>query len=95
MHACIAAGIPAHQVQNTRECLADPQLAHRNHFIEVGHSARGTSWVENSRFTLSRTPAMVTYGAPAWGEHNWEILNGTLGYEPDRIAELAAAEVLG
>ena len=95
MEACIAAGIPAHQVQNTHECLADPQLAHRNHFIEVGHPTQGTTWVENTRFHMSRTPAKVTYGGATWGEHNWEILGETLGYDPDRIAELAIAEVLG
>ncbi len=95
MHACVAAGIPAHQVQNTEECLADPQLAHRSHFIEVGHATQGTTWVENTRFHLSRTPAKVTYGGPGWGEHNWEILNETLGYDPDKIADLAVAEVFG
>lgn len=95
MEACIDVGIPAHQVQNTYECLADPQFAHRNHFIEVGHPTQGTTWVENTRFHLSRTPARVTYGGATWGEHNWEILSETLGYDPDRIAELAAAEVFG
>jgi len=95
MEACVTAGIPAHQVQNTRECLADPQLTHRNHFIEVGHPTQGKTWVENTRFQMSRTPAAVTYGGPAWGEHNWEILTEKLGYNPDQIAELAIAEVLG
>ena len=51
--------------------------------------------MENTRFGLSRTPANVVYGGPVWGEHNWEILTEELGYDPDRIAELAIAEVLG
>ncbi len=93
--ACIAAGIPAHRVQNTYGCLADPQLEHRNHFIEVGHPTQGTTWIENTRFHLSRTPAVVSYGGPSWGEHNWEILTEELGYDPERIADLAVAEVLG
>ena len=95
MTACQSAGIPAHRVQNTDHCLDDPQLAHRNHFIEVGHGTQGTTTVENTRFGLSRTPANVVYGGPVWGEHNWEILTEELGYDPDRIAELAIAEVLG
>ena len=95
MTTCQSAGIPAHRVQNTDHCLDDPQLAHRNHFIEVGHGTQGTTTVENSRFLMSRTPAVVTYGGPTWGEHNWEILTGELGYDPDQIAELAIAEVLG
>jgi hypothetical protein len=31
---------------------------------------------------------------PTMGEHVWEVLNGLLGYDGDRIADLAAAEVL-
>ena len=95
MATCQAAGIPAHRVQNTDHCLDDPQLAHRNHFIEVGHPTQGTTTIENTRFVMSRTPAVVTYGGPTWGEHNWEILTEELGYDPERIAELAIAEVLG
>lgn len=94
MELCILGGIPAHRVQNTRECLSDPQLAHRKHFIEVGHPTQGTTWIENTRFHMSRTPAVVTYGGPTWGEHSWEILSEELGYDADRIAELAVAEVL-
>ena len=95
MATCQAAGIPSHRVQNTDHCLDDPQLAHRNHFIEVGHPTQGTTTIENTRFVMSRTPAVVTYGGPTWGEHNWEILTEELGYDPERIAELAIAEVLG
>ena len=95
MERCVAAGIPAHQVQNSRHVLVDPQLQHRNHFIEVGHPTQGTTTIENTRFIMSRTPAVVTYGGPTWGEHNWEILTEELGYEPDKIADLAIAEVLG
>ena len=94
MDLCQLAGIAAHRVQNSRECLSDPQLAHRDHFIEVGHPTQRTTWVENTRFHLSRTPAEVTYGGPTWGEHSWEILSEELGYDADRIAELAIAEVL-
>ena len=94
MELCQLGGVPAHRVQNTRECLSDPQLAHRSHFIEVGHPTQGTTWVENTRFGMSRSPADVTYGGPTWGEHTWEVLAEELGYEPDRIAELAIAEVL-
>lgn len=94
MEACVEAGVPAHQVQGTHEALVDPQLAHRQHFIEVGHPTQGTTWIENTRFHLSRTPAEVNYGGPTWGEHGWEILSDELGYDADRIAELAIAEVL-
>ena len=31
---------------------------------------------------------------PAPGEHTWEVLSGLLGYDDDRIADLAAAGLL-
>ncbi|MGI9598538.1 MAG: CaiB/BaiF CoA transferase family protein [Acidimicrobiales bacterium] len=91
---CQRVGVPAHMVVDTHDALADPQLAHRNHFVEVGHAVHGTTWVENTRFHLSRTPGGARYGGPVWGEHSWEILSEELGYEPDRIVELAVADVL-
>ena len=70
---------------NTEHCLDDPQLTHQNHFIEVGHPTQGTTTIENTRFQMSRTPTVVTYGGPTWGEHNWEILSEELGYDPERM----------
>ena len=87
-------GIAAHIVQNSAEVGADPQLQHRGHFVEVPHATQGTTVVEASRFRLSRTPARVTHGGPTFGEHTFEILDEVLGYDGDRIAELAAAELL-
>ncbi|MCC6438769.1 MAG: CoA transferase [Acidimicrobiales bacterium] len=89
-----AAGVAAHQVQNSPECIADPQLASRHAFLEVDHASLGTTWVEGSRFVLSRTPATVTRGGPVYGQDTFEILTDILGYDGDRIAELAVAELL-
>ncbi len=88
------AGVAAHIVQNAPELLVDPQLAHRGHFVDVAHAKQERTVVEGSRFRLSRTPASVERGGPTFGEHTFEILTGTLGYDGDRIAELAAAELL-
>ncbi|MBV8454889.1 MAG: CoA transferase [Deltaproteobacteria bacterium] len=90
-----ARGIPAHVVQNAYDLYQDPQLHHRKHFVEVPHSELGTTWVENSRFTLSRTPARVERAAPMLGEHNQYVLEQILGYDQDRIAELVGAGALG
>ena len=58
------------------------------------HAKQGTNIVDASRFQLSRTPADVTYGGPTLGERTFDILTDVLGYESDRIAELAVAELL-
>jgi len=89
-----ANGIAAHQVQNSPECMADPQLAHRGHFVTVEHATQGTTVVEGTRFRLSRTPASTTRGGPSHGEHTFDVLTDLLGYDADRIAELAVAELL-
>ncbi len=92
-HLLQSAAVPAHAVQSTRECLADPQLLHRGHFVELEHPNRRCI-TEASRFRLSRTPVGPEVRAPMIGEHTFEVLSELLGYDVDRIADLAAAEVL-
>jgi benzylsuccinate CoA-transferase BbsF subunit len=89
------AGIPAHAVENTFDTVEDLQLAHRRHFVGVRHGAYQESWVENSRFSLSRTPAQVTRSGPTLGEYNEYVLTELLGYSEERVSELALAEVFG
>ena len=69
------------------------EAAFRGHFVTVTHAKQGTTVVEGSRFRLSRTPAVVTHGGPTYGEHTFEVLSEVLGYDVDRIADLAAAEL--
>ena len=94
MEALQQRGVPAHVVQNSPELAADPQIAHRHHFVEVPHGKQGTTVVEGTRFILSRTPAQFRYGGPTFGEHAYEVLSETLGYDAERIGELAAMELL-
>ena len=88
------AGIAAHRVQGSELLAHDPQLQHREHFVEVAHADHGSVHVEGSRFKLSRTPASITDGGPTLGQHTFDVLVGLLGYDEDRIAEIAVAGVL-
>jgi benzylsuccinate CoA-transferase BbsF subunit len=87
--------VPAHVLQAAADLYQDPQLHHRRHFVEVPHPELGKTWVENSRFALSRTPARVERAAPMLGEHNQYVLQHILGYNEDRIAELVSGGALG
>ncbi|HJU10274.1 MAG TPA: CoA transferase [Candidatus Binataceae bacterium] len=87
--------VPAHVVQNAQDLFEDQQLHHRRHFVEVPHAELGKTWVENSRFGLSRTPARVERAAPMLGEHNQYVLETILGYSEERVAELVGAGALG
>jgi len=84
-------GVPAHRVADGADLVADPQLAHREHYRQVPHPNHGTTWVEGGNYTLSRTPARVDWGGPTFGQHNSEVLEQILGYDIDRIAELIIA----
>lgn len=88
-------GVDAYPVNTAQGCCDDPQLQAREHHIEVPQSHRGTMWTQNCRTRMSRTPAIVWRGGPCLGEDNYQVLTEYLGYDSDRVAELAAAEVLG
>jgi benzylsuccinate CoA-transferase BbsF subunit len=87
------AGVPSHQVQNSPECVADPQLRHLGHFVTVDHSVIGPHVIEAPRIRLSRTPGSPRAGAPALNEHLFEVLNGLLGYDADQIGDLVALDI--
>jgi crotonobetainyl-CoA:carnitine CoA-transferase CaiB-like acyl-CoA transferase len=90
-----ARGIAAHAVQNSPELVADPQLRHRGNFIELPHAPSGGSTViESARFSLSRTPASVSGDAPTFGRDSEHVLRTILGYDDERIAQLAIAGAL-
>ena len=87
-------GIPAHTVQNSARLTRDPQLLQRGHFVELDHPLHGTTTVEGSRFRLSATPAQIVRCGPTFGRDNLHVLRDILGYSEEKIAEIAAAEVL-
>jgi crotonobetainyl-CoA:carnitine CoA-transferase CaiB-like acyl-CoA transferase len=89
-----AHGVPASAVQNSRDLLADPQLAERGHFVRLTHPTRGATTVEGSRFRLSRTPARMPSAAPTLGHDTSYVLRTLLGYSEERIAALDAAGAL-
>ena len=89
-----ALGVPAHVVLDAVGANADPQLRHRRQFVEVEHAVHGTTVVEGSRSVLSRTPAAVVRNAPSFGRDNEHVLREILGYDDDRVMELAIAGAL-
>ncbi len=87
----IEAGVPAHGVQNSAECGADPQFAAREHFIEVPHTSEGAMVIENTRCKLSRTPGAPSHAGPELGEHNVYVLQEILGYDDEQLANAFAS----
>ena len=89
-----ARGVPAYPVQNSPECMQDPQLAHLSHFVPIAHPNGGQTVVENTRARLSRTPGRPGDTVPTFGSGLQQVLGGILGYDEERIAELLIAGVL-
>ena len=87
----IEAGVAAHIVQNSPECMVDPQLSHREHFVSVPHVNMGDFIIEGTRFKLSRTPGGPKRANPEIGEHNAYVLTEILGYDVDRMADVFAS----
>jgi crotonobetainyl-CoA:carnitine CoA-transferase CaiB-like acyl-CoA transferase len=72
-------GVAAHQVQHSTECLTDPQLAHRRHFLPVPHPVHGRVWVEGCHVGFSRTPGGPAWAGPTLGQHTDDVLRDLLG----------------
>ncbi|HEX7036823.1 MAG TPA: CoA transferase [Pseudomonadales bacterium] len=89
-----SAGIPASVVQNSRELVRDPQLAHLGHFIRLPHPDGGETVVESCRTHLSRTPAQCEGSAATLGRDTYEVLTTILGYSDEQFAELLVTGAL-
>ena len=92
--ALIAAGVPAHVVQNSSECAVDPQLPHHGHFVALPHAEHGTVVVEGTRMALTATPAVVGGVPPLLGQDTVDVLTEVLGYDDERLGVLFAAGAL-
>ncbi|MPY95619.1 MAG: hypothetical protein GEV08_21950, partial [Acidimicrobiia bacterium] len=89
-----AQGVPAHAVQHSGECLADPQLAHLGHFVWLDHPYVRRSVVDTAAQHLSRSAAGYEWPGPTYGQHTDHVLRDLLGYDDERVAALAVAGAL-
>lgn len=87
-------GVPAYVVMRSSDLLVDPQLISREFFIELEHSQLGTMKFDGPVTKFSGTPCKPTHAGATIGEHTFEVLTEILGYDADRVADLAAAEAL-
>jgi crotonobetainyl-CoA:carnitine CoA-transferase CaiB-like acyl-CoA transferase len=94
MGALQQAGVPAGVVENAREVLEDPQLAHRGHFIAMEHPDLGPHPVQRSEFRLSGEPGEHHWPAPNIGQHTVEVCEKFLGMAREEIDALVAEDIL-
>ena len=89
-----AAGVPAAMVQNSPELVADAQLDHHNHLLEVPHQEGGHTVIESTRIHMSRSQPVVDASAPTFNRDMMYALNDVLGYSDERIGELLVSGAL-
>ncbi len=87
-------GVPANVVMRSSDLLVDPQVTAREFFIELEHSTLGNVKFDGPVTRFSGTPCIPRYAGPTIGEQTFEVLTEVLGYDDDRVADLAAAGAL-
>jgi CoA:oxalate CoA-transferase len=89
-----AAGIPCGPINNIRQAVTDPQIAHRGMIQEVTHETAGTIAIANTPIRMSRSESGIKGPPPNMGEHTADVLRELLGLDADQVAALEAEEVV-
>lgn len=79
-------------VKELEEVFSDPQMLHRNMFVDYEYPPLGKTTHVNLPFTMSKTPVGGVRVIPRYGEQTGEIL-GALGYTTEQIEELRRSSV--
>ena len=87
-------GVEAVPVADLGDASADPQLAHRGHYVALHHPCMGECRYERIGFRLSDAPAGYERTSPLLGEHNEMVLGEILGLDGAERARLLADGVL-
>lgn len=91
----VDAGVPAGPIQTAEDVFACPQLEARGTLMSIEYPDLGSFRFARTPLHMSDAPDVPRRPAPELGQHTHEVLAGVLGYDPPRIAELAAAGVIG
>ncbi|MEE9284538.1 MAG: CoA transferase [Dehalococcoidia bacterium] len=86
-------GVPAAPVNDVPGAARDPHIAAREVLVETPDPVAGSLHVAGKMIHFSRTE-MVVGSTPTVGQHTDEVLTETLGYPPERVAELKEAGVV-
>jgi crotonobetainyl-CoA:carnitine CoA-transferase CaiB-like acyl-CoA transferase len=86
MELCQAAGVRSMPVQSSENRVDnDPQLQHREMYMEMEHLAMGNWRLQNAPFKMSETPAFNSRPGSLIGQHNREVFEGLLGIDHDEL----------
>ena len=87
-------GVAAAPALSAEERLFHPHFMERGLYSDIDHPALGAEPIFNLMWGLSKTPSAVRRHAPLMGEHNRQVLCGTLGLSEAELAELEERQVI-
>lgn len=85
--------VPCGPINDLADVFSDPQLLHREMFVEMAHPTLGSIKQTGLPIKFSLTPGGLDRHPPLLGEHNGELLK-ELGYSESDIERLANQEVI-
>ncbi len=88
-----ANSVPAGPINDLADVFSDPQVLHRDMFLEIPHPTLGAIKQTGLPIKFSRTPGALDRHPPLLGEHNRDILKD-LGYSEGEIEEFVAKAVI-
>jgi len=89
-----ARGIPAAPVLDSRDVLADPQLAARGHWARLDHPEVGPAVYNAAPFTMPGLGRHPSRPAPLIGQHTRGVLEDLLGLPPEEVDALEGTGAL-
>ncbi|MDA0734134.1 MAG: CaiB/BaiF CoA-transferase family protein [Chloroflexi bacterium] len=88
-----AASVPAGPISDLADVFSDPQVLHRQMYLEMPHPTLGSIKQTGLPLKFSLTPGGLDRHPPLLGEHNQEILKG-LGYSTAEIEQMVEQSVI-
>ena len=92
--ACDAAQVPCGPINTLDQVFSDPQVVHRGMRIDLPHPLSGTVAQVINPIKFSETPLQYRDAPPLLGQHTASVLAERLGYDPQKIADLAARKII-
>ena len=88
-----AVSVPCGPINDLADVFDDPQLLHRQMYLEMPHPTLGSIKQTGIPIKFSQTPGGLDRPPPLLGEHNGEVLR-ELGYSDASIRQLADRSVI-
>jgi len=90
-----AVNVPVGHLRTIEQAFNAPEMRERDRVNEIPHPTAGSVPNIEPPIGLKLTPTVDPVAAPLLGQHTKDVLRNTLGYDDQRIAELARAGVFG